>query len=297
MQSQTTTPEVIEHEKHLVQQQLGLDTTDAIIFIDAGWDSRVYMINDGYSFFKFPRSDKIRQRYQYEIAALKLAATVNPAVQVPEVSWGHPSNEYFGYHGVPGTVLAEMIPTLTGNTKQTIGSIIGTFLKQLHELSLPGARMIPVDREIKQFQEWYQPAVPVIQQMFSESEQRQLRTLVEDTWPAQLLSLGSDTVLCHGDLGFRNCLYQDETTIGIIDFGDVGYYDRSKDFINLTDPEIFEAALQAYGDSPELRQKIAIRQTVLQIIKLTASIGKQDEQGVHQAITQLGEVLRQNKTT
>ena len=287
MQSQTTPIEVIEQEKKLVKELANLTAEDEVIFNDSGWDSRVYSTNGGQYFFKFPRSDKIRKRYEHQIAVLKLVANIDPKVKVPKVIWEHPNNDYFGYEGVRGAALEDIVPTLDEAAKQIIGRTIGEFLRQFHQLELPGARDVTVEQEIKQFQEWYEPAVPVIQKAFSEAEQIKLKRLVSIVWPSELLKLGRDAALCHGDLHFSNIMYGSIGQLGIIDFGDVGYYDRSKDFIDLDEHHIFESALEAYGDNKELRQKIAMRQKVTHVITLTAAIGKQDEPGIQKTLAKL----------
>lgn len=291
MQAQTTTIEAVEQEKQLVRELADLTSKDEVIFIDSGWDSRVYSVNNGRYFFKFPRSDKIRKRYEQQIAALKLLTSVGLKVRVPKVIWEHPNNNYFGYEGVQGAVLEEIVSTLDEAAKQAIGKTIGEFLKQFHQLELPGVRDITVEQEIKQFQEWYEPAMPIIQKVFSEAEQTKLKKLVSRVWPSELIKLTRDAALCHGDLHFTNIMYGNDGQLGIIDFGDVGYYDRSKDFIDLDDHHIFESALETYGDNKELRQKIAIRQKVSYVITLTAAIGKQNEPGIQKTLAKLKAAL------
>jgi hypothetical protein len=83
----------------------------------------------------------------------------------------------------------------------------------------------------------------------------------------------------------------DNGQLGIIDFGDVGYYDRSKDFIDLNDNQIFELALQAYGDNEKLRQKITMRQNTTHIISLTYYIGKHDQKGIQKTLAKIKSTL------
>lgn len=79
----------------------------------------------------------------------------------------------------------------------------------------------------------------------------------------------------------------DDGGLGIIDFGDVGYYDRSKDFVGIQEPDIFAAALDAYGRSENLERKIALRRKMWCVIQLTACIGKGDDQAAAEKLTQL----------
>jgi len=87
--------------------------------------------------------------------------------------------------------------------------------------------------------------------------------------PAIVLKLGSDSVLCHGDLGYYNLILSNQNKVGAFDFGDVGYYDKSKDFLGLDEKELLNSTLSVYGDVNILRQKIAVRQKVLPLLELT----------------------------
>ncbi len=281
MQSQMTSPEVIEHEKRIAQKLASLPGLGTIIFNDSGWDSRVYSVNNGQYIVKFPRSEKIQGRYAAQIAALKLAATINRGVKIPKVIWEQSENKYFGYEGVPGVALAEVISDLDKASRQTIGTALGNFLKDFHQLSLPGARNMSIEEEVGQLQNWYEKGVDQYKLLFSTEQHQKLHKLVYETWPDELSQLGGDAVLCHGDFHFQNIFYNAGGHIGIIDFGDVCQADRSKDFINLDDPTIFEATLAAYGhDDKALRQKIALRHKMVQVIKLTAQLGKNDTAAV-----------------
>jgi aminoglycoside phosphotransferase (APT) family kinase protein len=294
MQSQSNDIKVIEQEMQVVKKLANLPNIDEIIFNDEGWDSRVYSTNNGCYFFKFPRSEKVRNRYTQQITALKLAGQVDAKIKVPKIIWEHPSNNYLGYQGVEGVALAGVLPILKSPTKQNIGETLGAFLKQFHQLKLADVRVVNIEDEIKQYQDWYLPAEPEINSNFNEDEQRKLKKLVYKIWPTQLRALGSDAALCHADFGFKNIFY-DDGQVGIIDFGDVCLCDQSKDFIGLNDEIIFESALKTYGDSKELRQKIVLRQDTREIIKLTASIKKQDALGIQKSLNRLKEIVNQSK--
>ena len=168
-----------------------------------------------------------------------------------------------------------------------IGRAVGAFLKKLHAQKLDGAIAMTIEDEIAEFQYKYELGRPVITTDFSEVEQTRLRTLILDEMPSELMRLGGDLALCHGDLGYWNMVLGKNGTIGIIDFGDIGYYDRSKDFIGFEDMEALDAALNAYGDVELLRQKIAIRQKVLAILDLPFYIGKEDHVGIKRTVAKI----------
>ncbi len=283
MTPQTTSPATIDQERALVRTLAHVDDA-AIVLNDEGWDSRAYIVHDGQYIFKFPRSEKIRGRYAAQVAALKLAAATH-TVHIPEVAWQHPDNAYFGYKGVPGRAVGDLLMTLDQPAKQRIGRQLGTFLKRFHGLELPTARDMSITEEISQLQNWYEKGVALSQGLFAATEQARLHDLVYEVWPEQLARLGAEQRLCHGDFGFRNIFYSPEDGVGVIDFGDVCRSDPAKDFVNLNDEVMLESALDTYGDTSEaMHQKIALRRAMVQVIKLTASLGKQDRRGTERAV-------------
>jgi len=276
MNSQETRPEVTEQEIALVTNNTG---SSVITINETGWDSRVYSVDGGEYFFKFPRSQKIQTRYPQEIAALNIAKQTH-LVHVPEVLWEDSEHRFFGYRGVPGTLLDDLLPTLSNQQKKHVGNAIGRFLAVFHPQTFPGVRTKTIEDEIAQLLEWYQPAVPILQDAYSGAEFAAIDTLVRHAWPARMQELGYAAALCHGDLHLSNMLIDTDASLGIIDFGDVAQYDESKDFIDLGDPIIEEAAIRAYGDSGLLREKIAVRKRAVRIISLTYHIKKQNDTDV-----------------
>ncbi len=276
MPEQTTDPKIIEAERQTIRSVAGLPENEEIKLNETGWDSRVYSFNDGKYFFKFPRSTKIQGRYVYELDAIKAAASLDVPVLFQEILWQHPENAYFGYRGVPGQPLSGVVEELPLSELQNIGEKLGHFLKAFHALSLPGARRMSLNDESDQIQRWYEQNHAQLKVNFSDPEQAALHKLVYETWPAKLHELGSDPVLSHGDLHSENILYDESGSVGIIDFGDVAYYDRSKDFLELDDNKhIFSSVMQAYSiNDPQLADKIAVRQDMIQIINFGYHAGK-----------------------
>lgn len=269
----------IQTEKQLIRDIAGLSGTAEIKLNDRGWESRVYSFNEGRYFFKFPRSKYVQKLYEYEIAAIKYVENLDTKVISQKILWEHPDNSYFGYEGVQGSSVAEMIHELDGPQKKVMGGFLGEFLKKFHMLQLPGARTMSLEDESKQIQQWYEGCKFTAKKYLTASEQQKLKQLVYEVWPTKLIQLGSERVLSHGDLSFENIIYGYNGSVGIIDFGDVAYYDRSKDFLELEDDEtIFKAALAVYGDNDtKFLEKIAVRQAMIQIINLGVHAGRADE--------------------
>lgn len=290
MTTQKTDALTIENEKQIIANVAGLSDLRSIVLHDRGWDSRVYSFHDGRYFFKFPRSKKVQQQYRYEIAVIEhLADRKTTGVVTPNIRWKHPKNAYFGYEGVHGSPVSEIIQQLDTVQKQSVGTALGNFLKQLHGLQLPEVRTMSTDDESQQIQRWHEQSKPTIPKYFTNAEQQRLHQLVYEIWPTTLAKLGSESVLCHGDLHFENVLYGHDGSVGVIDFGDVAYYDRSKDFIELLeDKTIFDAVQKTYGHmSQSLMQKITIRHTMIQVINLGFHAGKKDTHGMELTVEKI----------
>lgn len=289
MPIQHTSENKIEAEKLIIRNVAKLQSADVIQLNDRGWDSRVYSFNENRHFFKFPRNEKIQKRYLYEIAAIKLINEFDLNIVRQKILWEHPDNEYFGYEGVQGKTVNGIREKLVTGQKELIGDVLGEFLKIFHDLKLPGARTMSLEDESRQIQHWYTNSFATIQEKFTQEEQEKLNQMVYKIWPSKIKELGCDLVLSHGDMHFENILYGENETVGVIDFGDVAYIDRSKDFIELEgDSNIFEAVVRKYGQMDTvLQQKIAIRQAMIQIINFGFHAGKKDEVKLRKTIEKI----------
>lgn len=289
MATQQSDSTEIEYENQLVKKIAGLSNTDEVSFNDRGWDSRVYSFGDGRYFFKFPRSKKVQNLYEYEKAAIKYVSNLDVKIVAQKILWEHPENAYFGYEGVRGQSINNVLENLGVSQKMAIGEVLGDFLKHFHKLKLPGARTMSLDDESKQIQRWYEKSTPVVRERFSQKEQEKLKQLIYVDWPTKLIELGSDSVLSHGDLHFENVLYGKDGSVGVIDFGDVAYYDRSKDFLELAeDQDIYSAAVKEYGYfDTVLSEKIKVRQAMIQVINLGFYAGKEDEINVKKTVEKI----------
>lgn len=289
MQSQHTKQETIAKEKQIIAGVLNLPGDDTIILNDVGWESRVYIINSGEFVFKFPRSETVRKAYKQEIAGYRLVGQIKSAIVVPNVRWIHPHNNYFGYEGVIGSALEDEFHNLSEERKIKFGRELGTFLKQMHDLKLEGLPTMTLEQEIAEFQEKYRIGLSELKRHFSVTKRAKIEQLVFEIYPKKVRSLKMDKALCHGDLGYWNIIYGKNHQVGIIDLGDLGYYDRSKDFIGVNEQKMLDAVLSQYGDNEILREKIVLRQQILPILDLPYFIGKNNREGVEKTILRIRE--------
>jgi hypothetical protein len=68
--------------------------------------------------------------------------------------------------------------------------------------------------------------------------------------------------------------------VGVIDFGDVGYQDGSKDFSGFGDDAILAVAFDSYGADAVLREKAYLRIKAFPILDIPFYLGKQNQAGV-----------------
>lgn len=267
----------IKIEEAIIRRLPGIPKEATIELNDNGYDSRAYSVNNDQYFVKFPRNEKIKGRYSYQISAQKLAFEIDSDITIPKILWQAADNSYFGYKGIQGVSLTETFETLDDAQKQAIGQSLGNFLRQFHRLKLPEARLMSIEQEVRQLQNWHEKGLPFSKEFFTTQEQARLHELIYSIWPNQLTELGCTSALCHGDLHFDNIFY-DSGKVGIIDFGDACNADHSKDFADIYDETILTAMIKAYDNSDKkLLEKIRLRETTTRIITMTAQFLKNNK--------------------
>ncbi len=273
---QTTSADTFAHEVAIIRGRLGLPDSTSIRYEDEGWDSRVYLVDDGAAVFKFPRSPAVRDRYAHEVAVLRTLETVDLPVWTPTVAWEGPDLEYLGYEGMRGA--SPVLADLAGSTRARLGEAIGGFARILHGLDLPTLPDVTVDDEIAGLRTRWQAAAPILEPHVDRAEQARLDLLFGTTVPDGLRRLGADPVPCHGDLGPWNIILAADGRVGVIDFGDVMRTDRAQDLCGLDDEVALDAALAVYGDHGRaLREKIQLRALPTLVTDLLFFSGKRDD--------------------
>lgn len=287
MHPQKTDKAVIASEKKLASELTGVSEQD-IEVNDVGWTSRVYIVGKGKFVIKFPRNDDTRKEYVHEKAVLEMLRGLRSEVQIPQLRWFSPNNDYLGYEGIVGKAFDQAV--LPKDKLRTIGESIGHFLRQLHSQVLPKSRTITIEDEVKELHDMYK-RISNIEKYFGVSELKDLENLVFEEIPTELSRLGADYVLCHGDLGYWNLILKSNSEVGVIDFGDIGMWDKSKDFIGLEDEEILNEAVSVYGGDDLLKEKISVRQKLLWILDLRYYIDVKDAVRINKTVAKLKSVL------
>jgi aminoglycoside phosphotransferase (APT) family kinase protein len=210
-------------------------------------------------------------------------AKLDLPVEIPRVHWEEPSLAYVGYIGVVARDLSE--GEVDAERARKFGAAIGSFLRVLHAQTLD----VPthtVEDEIANYQARHRSVVPVLETSFNADELRMLDDFFRRELPATMRSAGQHLCVCHGDLGPWNVIIGLDDTVGVIDFGEAGYRDQSKDFVALPIPAL-EGALAAYGDSRALRDKVAIRRRAFPITDLPYFIGIGDADGIERRFSDI----------
>jgi len=283
--SQHTDSETIAAEKDLVRKIFRLDETAPVDFNDNGWTSRVYICNGGEYVAKFPRYEQVKREFVFEARSYELACD-SAEIDVPKIVEVGKDYSFLAYKGIVGRTL-NTVKDLGDTEKVRIGTAIGSFLKKLHQASISGCNSQTVEDEIRESKEKFEMGRNEIEKISGSKKLEKIEQFVYKSHPETIVKLGTKMVFSHGDLGYWNMIYQDNGRTGIIDFGDVGYYDESRDFVGLSDKKVFESAISAYGASDSLVKKAAIRKLVLPIVELPFHIGKNDSVGISRTIERI----------
>lgn len=232
----------------------------------------------------FRGQPSIAARIGKEIRVLKQLAELDLPVQIPRVRWEEPSLAYVGFVGVVACDLSEQ--DVDAERARKFGAAIGSFLRVLHaqQLDVP---TYTVEDEIADYQARHRSVIPVLQTSFDAGELRMLDDFFRDAMPATMRAAGQDLRVCHGDLGPWNVIIGPDDAVGVIDFGEAGYWDQSKDFVAMPSPHALEAAYHAYGDSQALRDKVAIRRRAFPITDLPYFIGTGNADGITRKLDEI----------
>jgi len=237
----------IKDELETVKRLAGIGDDSRIEINEVGWTSRSYIIDGGTIVFKFPRNERFRDECKREVAALKLIKEQKFCLSVPALNWTAEDDSYFGFYGVLGKPLREVIDSLSDEHKTIIGTQIGQFLRQLHGITTCGdVKAQTLEEQALEYQNWYSKGRISLVSRFHEQELMIVDRFFAYEVPACMVGTG-ELVLCHGDLDYNNTMINNKTEVGVIDFGDAGLYDRSQDFRGIDDEILLESMMKAYG--------------------------------------------------
>ena len=277
----------MENELKIVKQLTGIDDS-RIKVCEIGWTSRVYIIDEGKIVFKFPRNAKFREECKQEIAVLKLLKEHRFVLKVLILNWTTKDNMYFGFYGVEGKLLGEVIDNLSVQQKNEIGTQIGYFIKQLHSIKDYGdVKAQTLDEQAQEYQNWYQNDKDLLKDFFCKSELETIDEFFKNEVPESMIG-SSDLVFCHGDLDYNNTLINNKSQVGVIDFGDARLYDRSQDFRGMDDEVLREAMIKAYGEGEIINKKAAeTTSKMIDVLNMLYCIQQKNLAGIYDSLNRI----------
>lgn len=277
--------ETIAREIAQVRKIFGLSETAEISYNPTGWTSRVYLYGDGELVAKFPRSEEIKKEYSFEVQAYQLIQGIDH-VDIPEIVEIGSDYSFVAYKGIIGQTL-DNVKDLNHKAQEAIGTAIGGFLRELHKISTSCCNGQSIDDEIKECIDKFEMGRSEIIKRADSAQIMALEHFIHEFFPAELRRMGEKSVYSHGDLGYWNMVCRSNGRIGVIDFGDAGFYDESRDFVGLANQKVLQSALSAYGASKQIEMKAAIRKVVLPVVRLPYYIGKRNPHGVRATISRI----------
>lgn len=276
-----------ENELKILKQLTGADDNQ-IKVSETGWTSRVYIIDDGKVVFKFPRNAKYREECKQEVAVLNLLKGRAFSLSIPILNWISTDNTYFGFWGVEGKPLGEVIGGLSKQQKVEIGTQLGDFLQQLHGIKDYGdIKAQTLAEQAKEYQDWFLKGRDLLKDYFSEVELSTIDNFFWNEVPESMTGTG-ELVFCHGDLDYNNVLINSKNQVGVIDFGDARLYDRSQDFRGIDDEIIREAMIKAYGGSEVIsRAAAAASSKMIDVLNMIYCIEQNDLAGTNDSLKRI----------
>lgn len=272
-----------DSELQIIEQLTNI-SSDQIKLANDGFWSRGYIIDNGRIVFKFKKSPEVK--YGPEIKALGFVNSLDLDINTQKVGWVSPDDSYLGIYGVVGRSL----DTLPNPDYQSIGSQLASVLHKLHQAHPEDAEVFTLDKELAAWQERYHKSHDELSKYFSDEEIARFDKFVFETVPIRLKELSENIVCFHGDLGDGNIFVDSDGKVGIIDFSEMCYFDEAGDFMDVSNEELRDVMLDAYGADETLREKVRLRVLVRPLIIFGDYARRDDTEQIGQLITKIKQI-------
>jgi aminoglycoside phosphotransferase (APT) family kinase protein len=247
-------------------------------FLQEGWDSRVYLVNDVW-IFRMPKRANVVPSLKVERRLLPRLDEALP-VDVPRFEWhGVPSERFphpfSGYRLLPGD-LGDSMPSRAFATP-AVARQLGELLRSIHEFPVERA----LEAGVPQGHEAWTPACwPWLREAVASRGDEIEHALGGRRWRAfqplvdmELPAASEQDCFRHADLGVGHLLLDRDTraVTGVIDWADSNLGDPAVDFAGLeifVGAEFVDRMLDAYAPTDVMRFRARIRQ----LSKRTAAI-------------------------
>jgi aminoglycoside phosphotransferase (APT) family kinase protein len=218
--------EVVDEElaRELIAAQFPSLPLRSVELVAAGWDYTVHRVDEEWA-FRFPRREIVIEPMGRELDALRVLAPLLPVAVPAPVYVGRPTETFpwpfYGARWLPGADAGTV--ELSAGDRAALARPLAAFLRRLHASDviemLPELPVDPMGRG--------EPAVRV-----PRTRDELAAVAVEGLWepPREALELLRDAerlppaapvAVCHGDLHFRQLLFDEAALTGVVDWVDV----------------------------------------------------------------------------
>ena len=236
-----------ELARALVREQFPSIRADTVELVSAGWDYTVHRVDEEWA-FRFPRRELVLVPMRLEVAVLPALAPSLPVPVPAAVHLGRPGDRFpwpfYGARWLAGREAA-LAPE-----RDALAGELGRFLRRLHDTNAPE---LPVDVNGRADMP---KRVPLTRAALAEIDglwaaPPAVDGLLRD---AARLAPPEHTVVCHGDLHFRQLLVDGPRLTGVVDWVDVCLSDPGIDLMVVCaflPPESRPAFFAEYGEASD----------------------------------------------
>src|SRR5262245_4765445 len=246
------TPLAEQSQVEVVRAALAGTSDRSVERNDLGWDSVVYVVDDGAVVVKFPRSEVAAAAYAREAAARCRIGEACLSVLVPSVRDFDDERGILVLDGIVGRPLD--LSGAGGDLLAAWGRQLGGALAQLHELPTAGLDLPVYDdaAQVEHFRSRLHASAELLAPLSSRSRAC-LAEPISAGLRARLAARQHPAVFCHGDAGPWNLIVTAEGRLGLIDLGDASLADPVLDFRFAWPSAMAAAVFDAYGADKALR--------------------------------------------
>lgn len=215
--------------KGIIESEFGFAVSNTEI-LGQGMDSIAYLVNNEY-IFKMSKHDEARLNLKKEIEVL-IYLRGKITLQIPNVEFYSEKYSICGYKEIKGNKLTkDEYDKMSESEKDKLAQDIAQFLMELHSVKLPNINDLELN-VIEDYKSDYEELKNTIYDKIQVKSKQYLDNLFRKILSDERI-IKYVKKLCHNDLSCNHIIIQNNTVVGIIDFGDVAITDRDKDFIYL----------------------------------------------------------------
>jgi len=280
------TPLDEQSQVEVVRAALASTSAGRIERNNLGWDSVVYVVDDGAVVVKFPRSEVAAEAYAREAAALSRIREAGLSVLVPSVRDFDGERGILVLDGLVGRPLA--LDHAGDELLSDWGRQLGTALAQLHDLPADGLGLPVYDdaAQAEHFRSRLHASAELLAPLPARARDG-LAELISVELPARLAAREHPAVLCHGDAGPWNMIVTAEGRLGLIDLGDASLADPVLDFRFAWPPAMAAAVFDTYGADDALRDLARLLAGLRPVLDLPGLHARGDTRELQVALAEL----------